>query len=144
MSDSPILLIEDNPTDIELARRAFGRERLVVAEDGDEAMAYLWGRARDTIGMPALTLLDLKLPGCSGIEVLRQLRADARTQRIPVVVLSSSSEESDIAAAYDAGANSYIRKPVDYRKFVKAVEQLVAYWLHLNERPPITAGRPER
>ncbi|HYA15864.1 MAG TPA: response regulator [Bryobacteraceae bacterium] len=140
MAGKTILLIEDNPSDIELARRAFGKSRLMVAEDGEEALDYLWGRGRhaerDATDLPALTLLDLKLPGVSGLEVLHRIRENEKTRRIPVVILSSSSEESDIAAAYDLGANSYIRKPVDFQKFTRSVEQLVTYWLRLNEPPP--------
>jgi two-component system response regulator len=141
MAGRAILLIEDNPSDIELARRALGRNRLVVAEDGEEALDYLWARGRhaqrDISDLPALTLLDLKLPGVSGLEILRSIRSHEKTRRIPVVILSSSSEESDVAAAYDLGANSYLRKPVDFQKFQRSAEQLVTYWLRLNEPPPV-------
>ena len=144
-----ILLIEDNPSDIDLTRRALEKARiineLIVAEDGEEALAYLWGTGahagRDVSQLPALTLLDLKLPKISGLEVLRRLRADSRTRRMPVVILTSSKEEEDVGAGYDLGVNSYIRKPVDFRQFAQAVEQLGLYWLVLNEVPPEAARR---
>ena len=139
-----ILLIEDNPSDIDLTIRAFERSRianeLIVAEDGQEALDYLWGlgkwEGRDVLELPALTLLDLKLPKIAGLDVLRRIRADARTRRIPVVILTSSKEEQDVAASYDLGVNSYIRKPVDFTQFASAAEQLGLYWLLLNEPPP--------
>ncbi|MDR3700569.1 MAG: response regulator [Candidatus Sulfopaludibacter sp.] len=139
-----ILLIEDNPSDVDLTRRALDKARianeLVVAEDGEEALAYLWGTGanagRDTSQLPALTLLDLKLPRIPGLEVLRLLRADSRTRRMPVVILTSSKEEEDVAAGYDLGINSYIRKPVDFKQFAQCIEQLGLYWLVLNEPPP--------
>jgi two-component system, response regulator len=139
-----ILLVEDNPSDVELTRRAFERGRvannLVVAEDGRSALDYIFGRGdyegRDVNDTPALTLLDLKLPLVPGIEVLRQVRADARTRRMPVVILTSSREEQDLAASYDLGVNSYIRKPVDFRQFAETIVQLGLYWLVLNEAPP--------
>jgi CheY-like chemotaxis protein len=139
-----ILLIEDNPSDIDLTIRAFERSRianeLIVAEDGQEALDYLWGlgkwEGRDILELPALTLLDLKLPKIAGLDVLRRIRADSRTRRIPVVILTSSKEEQDIAASYDLGVNSYIRKPVDFTQFASAAEQLGLYWLLLNEPPP--------
>jgi two-component system response regulator len=140
MPAKAILLIEDNPSDIGLTRRAFAKARLVVAEDGEEALDYLWctGRyaGRDHADVPALALLDLKLPGISGLDVLRRIRADERTRRLPVVILSSSSEDSDVGACYDLGANSYIRKPIDFQKFARSAEQLMQYWLRLNEIPP--------
>ena len=139
-----ILLVEDNPSDIDLTIRAFERShianRLVVAEDGQEALDYLWAKGkwagRNISDLPALTLLDLKLPGISGLDVLRRIRGEARTRRMPVVILTSSREEQDIAASYDMGVNSYIRKPVDFNQFAKCAEQLGLYWLLLNERPP--------
>jgi CheY-like chemotaxis protein len=139
-----ILLIEDTPSDIDLTRRALGKARitneLVVAEDGEEALAYLWGTGawagRDVSELPALALLDLKLPKVPGLEVLRRIRDDPRTRRMPVVILTSSKEEQDVAAGYDLGVNSYIRKPVDFRQFAQCVEQLGLYWLVLNESPP--------
>lgn len=143
-SDKVILLIEDNPSDVDLTRRALEKARvaneLVVAEDGEEALAYLWGTGPhagpDTAQLPALTLLDLKLPRIPGLEVLRRLRADPRTRRMPVVILTSSKEEEDVAAGYDLGVNSYIRKPVDFKQFAQCIEQLGLYWLVLNELPP--------
>jgi two-component system response regulator len=139
-----ILLIEDNLSDVDLTRRALQKARIanevVVAEDGEEALAYLWGTdvhaGRDPSQLPALTLLDLKLPRVPGLEVLRRLRADPRTRRMPVVVLTSSKEEEDVAAAYDLGVNSYVRKPVDFKQFAQCIEQLGLYWLVLNEPPP--------
>ena len=112
----------------------------MVAEDGEEALDYLWGAGahagRDVSELPALALLDLNLPKIPGLEVLRRIRADARTRRLPVVILTSSKEEQDIAAGYDLGVNSYIRKPVDFKQFADCVEQLGLYWLVLNEPPP--------
>ena len=137
-SSKVILLIEDNPSDVDLTRRALERSRiandLVVAEDGEAALEYL--RREDLYELPALALLDLNLPKLSGLEVLRQIRADARTRRLPVVILTSSNEEQDLAAGYDLGVNSYIRKPVDFKQFAHCIEQLGLYWLVLNEQPP--------
>lgn len=139
-----ILLVEDNPSDIDLTKRAFvqghiGNE-LVVAEDGREALDYLFGvgkfAGRDKTIMPALILLDLKLPIIDGLEVLRQIRETDLTRRLPVVVLTSSQEEHDLAQSYDLGVNSYIRKPVNFTQFVDAVKHLGLYWLVLNEPPP--------
>jgi two-component system response regulator len=144
MPNKKILLVEDNPSDIDLTIRAFercGGIEIVVAEDGQEALDYLWGRdkweGRDTSDIPALTLLDLKLPKVSGLDVLRQIRAGPRTRRIPVVILTSSREEQDIAAGYDCGVNGYIRKPVDFAAFAVTVQQIGLYWLHINEPPPL-------
>jgi two-component system, response regulator len=139
-----ILLVEDNPSDVGLTRRALAKARianeLVVAEDGEGALEYLWGagahEGRDCANLPAVILLDLKLPGISGLEVLQQIRGDARTRRVPVVILTTSKEEQDVAAGYDLGVNSYVRKPVDFNQFAVAVEQLGLYWLVLNEAPP--------
>ena len=139
-----ILLIEDNPSDIELTQRALGKGRifneLVVASDGQEALDYLYGTGafagRDTSDVPTLTLLDLKLPKVSGLDVLRRIRTDMVTRRMPVVILTSSGEEQDMGASYDLGVNSYIRKPVDFEQFVQSVAQLGLYWLVLNEEPP--------
>jgi CheY-like chemotaxis protein len=144
MKPKIILLVEDNPSDVDLTRRALDRARilneLVVAEDGEEALDYLFGTGayagRDTSLLPALTLLDLNLPKIKGLEVLRRIRADARTRRLPVVTLTSSREEHDRAAGYDLGVNSYIQKPVDFTQFAQAVEHLGLYWLVLNELPP--------
>lgn len=139
-----ILLIEDNASDVDLTKRALEKGRIanevVVARDGKEALDYLWGEGpyagRDTADLPAVTLLDLKLPKIPGLEVLRRVRADARTRRLPVVILTSSKEDQDLAAGYDLGANSYIRKPVDFQQFTAAIEQLGLYWLVWNEPPP--------
>jgi two-component system response regulator len=139
-----ILLIEDNPSDVELTMRAFEKSRIanevVVAGDGEIALQYLLGTGvhagRDVSELPAVALLDLNLPRISGLEVLRRIRVDARTRRLPVVILTSSKEEQDIATGYDFGVNSYIRKPVDFRHFTKCIEQLGLYWLVLNEQPP--------
>jgi two-component system response regulator len=144
MKDKVILLVEDNPSDIALTRRALERARVVnqvvVKEDGQDALEYL-GLSGVPGGLeggdlPALTLLDLNLPRVSGLEVLRRVRADGRTRRMPVVILTSSSEENDIGAGYDLGVNSYMCKPVDFCRFREAVEQLGLYWLVLNEPPP--------
>jgi len=143
-SGKVILLVEDNASDRDLTRRALAksqiRNELVVAEDGEAALEYLQGEGIPAGGeageLPALALLDLNLPKISGLEVLRRIREDARTRRLPVVILSSSREEQDIGASYDLGANSYIRKPVDYKQFAQSVEHLGLYWLLLNEQPP--------
>ncbi len=139
-----ILLVEDNPSDVGLTVRALEKARianeLAVAEDGQEALDYLWGEGkyadRKAAELPAVVLLDLKLPRIPGLEVLRRIRSDARTRRLPVVILTTSKEEQDLAAGYDLGANSFVRKPVDFRQFAAAVEQLGLYWLVLNEAPP--------
>ena len=137
-STKVILLIEDNPSDVDLTRRALEKSRianeLVVAEDGEAALEYLWREGTDEL--PSVALLDLNLPKLSGLEVLRRIRADARTRRLPVVILTSSKEEQDLATGYDLGVNSYIRKPVDFRQFALCIEQLGLYWLVLNEQPP--------
>ncbi len=150
MNSKTILLIEDNLSDVALTKRALERARianqLLVAEDGQEGLDYLFGTGahagRDMSEQPALTLLDLKLPKVPGIEVLRRMRAHEITRRLPVVILTSSNEEQDVAAGYDLGVNSYIRKPVDFNQFARAVEQLGLYWLVLNEPPPEGASRP--
>ncbi|WP_332674931.1 response regulator [Aromatoleum sp.] len=136
-----ILLVEDNPDDEALTLRAFAKNKIrnpvVVARDGVEAIEYLLGTGaqagRDKSMMPALVLLDLKLPRMDGLEVLRRVRADEYTALLPVVVLTTSRETQDIQEAYRLGANSYIRKPVNFDAFIKAVEQIGAYWLSLNE-----------
>ena len=141
-----ILLIEDNPSDIDLTKRALEKARigndLIVAEDGEEALDYLFGTGsyaeRDPSDLPAIALLDLKLPKVKGLDVLQRIRSDSRTRRLPVVILTTSREETDIAAGYDRGANSYVPKPVDYLHFQEVVEQLGLYWLVLNEAPPST------
>ena len=144
MSAKTILLIEDNPSDIELTQRALERSHvaneLVVAHDGQEALDYLFGSGehagRDVAALPSVTLLDLHLPLVPGLDVLRAIRADPRTRRMPVVILTSSNEERDVAAGYDLGVNSYIQKPVDFERFAEAIRQLGLYWLILNESPP--------
>jgi len=136
-----ILLVEDNPSDVGLTKRALEKSRivneLVVAEDGQEALDYLFGSdsltGQKMNELPALILLDLKLPKLDGLQVLRQIRADERTSRLPVVILTTSSEEDDVAQSYDLGANSYVRKPVDFKQFVDAVQHLGLYWLVMNE-----------
>ena len=143
-----ILLVEDNPDDEELTLRALNRNLIandvVVAHDGEEALDFIFGRGawagRDPSDLPALILLDLNLPVLDGLGVLRQIRADERTRRAPVVILTSSSEHRDLVRSYDLGANSYVRKPVEFEEFVEAVRQLGVYWLVLNELPvPVTA-----
>ena len=138
-----ILLVEDNPDDRELTLRALQKNNILnpvlSAADGVEALDVLFRRGAhsgDWTSAPALVLLDLKLPKMDGLEVLRALRADPRTRLLPVVVLTSSREEQDLVNSYSLGANSYIRKPVDFAKFVEAVRQLGCYWLVLNEPPP--------
>ncbi len=146
MSDTSetILLVEDNPSDVALTQRALQRaciaSKLVVVEDGQEALDYLFGgglhAGRDMSQLPALILLDLKLPKVDGLVVLRRIRANKRTRRLPVIILTSSKEEQDVAAAYDFGVNSYIRKQVDFVQFDAAIKLLGAYWQGLNEPPP--------
>ena len=144
MDDKAILLVEDNPDDEALTRRALKKNNIlnevVVARDGVEALDYLFGTGahagRDLSVMPTLVLLDLKLPKVDGLEVLKRIRADERTRLLRVVILTSSKEEQDLAQGYSLGANSYIRKPVDFGQFTEAVRQLGMYWLVLNEPPP--------
>lgn len=144
MNTKTILLVEDNPSDIELTKRALANaniaNKLVVAEDGQEALDYLFGTGhyagRDAAPLLAVVLLDLKLPKVDGLDILRRIRANRRTKRLPVVILTSSQEEQDIAAGYDLGANSYIRKPVDFSQFAEAIKSMGLYWLVLNEPPP--------
>lgn len=138
-----ILLVEDNPDDEFLTRRALKKNNIgnevVVARDGAEALDYLFGtgayEGRDMSVMPQVILLDLKLPKVDGLEVLRRLRGDERTSLLPVVILTSSKEQQDLVDGYGYGANSYIRKPVDFAQFMEAVRQLGLYWLVLNETP---------
>jgi CheY-like chemotaxis protein len=139
-----ILLVEDNPDDEALTLRALKKNAIqnevVVARDGIEALEYLLGAPRPDrmlADLPEVVLLDLKLPRVDGHEVLRRLRAARRTKLLPVVVLTSSKEEQDLVESYRLGANSYVRKPVDFARFVEAVRELGLYWLILNERPPI-------
>ena len=140
-----ILLVEDNPDDEALTLRAFAknniRNSLVVVRDGAEALEWLLKRGKHqnrTEPDPQIVLLDLKLPKVDGLEVLRQLREDPRTKLLPVVILTSSNEESDLVRGYELRANSYIRKPVDFARFVEAVREIGMYWLVLNEAPPVT------
>jgi two-component system response regulator len=143
VDDKVILLVEDNPDDEALTLRALRkanvRNEVVVARDGVEALDYLFATGphagRDTSVLPQVVLLDLKLPRLDGLEVLRRLRADARTKVLPVVILTSSNEEEDRVAGYELGANSYVRKPVDFGHFAEAVRQLGLYWLLLNQPP---------
>lgn len=149
MNPKIILLVENNPSDIGLTKRALARSRvaneMVVVQDGQEALDYLFGTGayagRDVSKLPMLVLLDLKLPRVDGHEVLRRIRADQRTRRVPVVVLTTSKEEQDVAQSYDLGANSYIRKPVDFTQFIDSIEQLGLYWLVMNEPPPPNVGK---
>ena len=144
MGNKFILLVEDNPDDEALALRALKQNRIdngvVVVRDGAEALNYLFGKGkyvgRDLNVMPALILLDLKLPKVDGLEVLKQLRANPLTALLPVAMLTSSREESDLLAGYKLGLNSYILKPVDFDQFTKAMRNLVVYWLEINETPP--------
>lgn len=143
MKDSTILLVEDNPDDAELTLRAFKKSNLkneiVVARDGVEALDYLFAtgiyEGRDATDQPQLVMLDLNLPKIDGMEVLQAMRADERTKLIPVVVLTSSKEQEDIVKSYRFGANSFVRKPVDFLEFVQAVQQLEMYWVVLNQIP---------
>ena len=144
MKTRNILLVEDNPSDIELAKRAFQKANIVnpvvIAEDGQQALDYLFATGeysgRDKTELPAIVLLDLKLPIIDGLEVLRRIRSNESTRRLLVVILTSSKEEQDVANGYDLGVNSYIRKPVDFHQFAEAIKQLGIYWLLLNEPPP--------
>jgi two-component system response regulator len=144
MNDTVILLVEDNPDDEALTVRALKKNKIlnevVVARDGVQALDYLFGQGahagRDTTETPQVVLLDLKLPKLDGLEVLRRLRADPRTRLLPVVILTSSNEDQDRINGYGLGANSYVRKPVDFDAFVTATAQLGLYWLVLNEPPP--------
>ena len=144
MKTNRILLVEDNPDDQELIRMALEESHvaneLVVLGDGAQALDYLFGTgayaARDLSDKPQIILLDIKLPKVTGLEVLEQIRADPRTEFIPVVILTSSSEEEDILASYQLGANSYIRKPVDFNQFAGAIKHLGLYWLILNRVHP--------
>jgi two-component system response regulator len=142
------LLVEDNPDDEALTLRALKknniRNAVVVARDGAEALDYLFGTGasagREALELPQVVLLDLKLPKVDGLEVLRRLRAHPRTRLLPVVILTSSKEERDLVNGYALGANSYVRKPVDFAEFTEAVRQLGLYWLILNEPPPAPAA----
>jgi len=147
MGEDPILLVEDNPDDVLLTKRAFAKANLlnevVVAEDGAAALDLLLPADGARGLVPAVVLLDLNLPGVDGHEVLRRLRADPRTRLVPVVVLTTSAEERDMVEAYEDGANSYVRKPVDFVEFLDAAKTLGLYWALLNRRlPPDLAAKP--
>jgi two-component system, response regulator len=145
MDGKIILLVEDNPNDEALTLRVLKKNdvksQVVVVRDGVEALDWLFGlgthAGRDSTVLPQVVLLDLKLPKLSGLEVLRAMRAHPRTKRLPVVLLTSSKEDQDVFAAYDLGANSYVRKPVAFGDFAEAIRQLGLYWLGLNEEAPI-------
>ncbi len=147
MKEKPILLVEDNPDDEDLTIRAFRKNgitnEIIVVRDGQEALDYLFCQGEHSGRDPNVTLsvilLDLNLPKVSGLNVLRQLREDARTKLLPVVVLTSSKEEKDLVESYKLGANSFVRKPVDFTEFHEAVRHLGLYWLLLNEGPPATS-----
>jgi CheY-like chemotaxis protein len=150
MADEPIiLLVEDNPDDEALTVRALKkanvRNRIVVVRDGAEALDYLHGTAvpagRDARPTPQVVLLDIKLPKIDGLEVLERIRADERTESLPVVILTSSSEERDMVEGYRLGANGYVRKPVDFGHFAEAVRHLGLYWVLVNQPPPRTSRR---
>ena len=140
MDTRAIFLVEDNPDDERLTLRAFSKSKIanpvIVARDGQEALDALLDPGKE---LPAIILLDLKLPKIGGLEVLKRVRADARTKLIPVIILTSSNEESDLLAGYNHGCNSYLRKPVDFDKFIDSVAQLGLYWLVINE--PAPSGR---
>ena len=141
-----ILLVEDNPDDVALTLRAFKKSKIanqiIIASDGVEALDYLYGTGkyagRDVRILPAVILLDLNLPKLGGLEVLKHIRSNKSTELLPVVILTSSKEESDLVTGYKLGANSYVRKPVDFEQFSEATQQLNLYWLVLNEPPPQT------
>jgi two-component system, response regulator len=143
--DKIILLVEDNPDDVQLTQRSLRKNNIlnevVVARDGVEALDYLFGRGahagRDLKQLPVVVLLDIKLPKIDGIEVLRTIRQDERTRLLPVVILTSSKEDSDLLNGYRLGANSYVRKPIDFVQFNEAIKHLGLYWLLWNEAPPI-------
>ena len=146
MDNGHILLVEDNINDVELTLRAFKKNNIVnevvVVSDGEEALDYLFGThtyaGRDKNIMPVVILLDLNLPKMGGLEVLQSIRANKQTKLLPVVILTSSNEEKDLIDSYNLGANSYVRKPVEFNQFVEAIKQLGLYWLIINEPPPRT------
>jgi len=139
-----ILLVEDNPDDVDLTLRAFRKSKIaneiIIARDGVEALDYLFATGqhagRDNSSLPQLVLLDLKLPRLDGLQVLERIRANPKTRLLPVVILTSSTEQPDLVTGYSLGANSYIRKPVDFQEFLVAVRRLGLYWLLLNQPPP--------
>lgn len=140
--DIRILLVEDNPDDVELTLRVFRKyniiNQIIVARDGEEALEILFNSQKGVQReeRPDLILLDLKLPKVDGLEVLHQIKSHPRTQPIPVVILTSSKEETDLMKSYKLGVNSYIRKPVNFDNFIEVIRQLGLYWLLLNEPPP--------
>lgn len=146
-TNNVILLVEDNPDDRELTLLAFKEanilNKVIVCGDGEEALEFLFATGahagRDTRLMPQVILLDLKLPKVDGLEVLMRMRADERTRLLPVVILTTSKQQKDLVESYRLGANSYVRKPVDFSQFIEAARQLGLYWLVLNEAPPVTA-----
>jgi two-component system response regulator len=146
MNNKIILLVEDNPDDVELTLRAFKQNnifnKVVVARDGVEALDYLFGKGqhagRDVADLPVVVLLDLKLPKIDGMEVLKTIRQNEFTRLLPVVILTSSRQEQDVVNGYKLGANSYVRKPVDFKEFVEAIKLLGLYWLIWNEPPPVS------
>ncbi|MCX6560908.1 MAG: response regulator [Candidatus Aminicenantes bacterium] len=147
MSEKSILLVEDNPDDVVLTLRSLKKNNItnqvVVVNDGVEALAHLFGSGAEGEALPTLpvvVLLDIKLPKVDGLEVLKRLRAEERTKLLPVVILTSSKEERDILNGYKLGANSYVRKPVDFDQFNEAIKHLGLYWLLLNESPPLKEG----
>lgn len=150
MNDPIILLVEDNADDEILTVRAFGKSnvanRVIVVRDGIEALEWLFATGehagRDTSIEPQIVLLDLKLPRLDGLEVLRRIRSDARTALLPVIIMTSSTEDADVVKSYELGANSYIRKPVEFERFAEAVKSLGLYWLVLNRRAPPRAISP--
>jgi len=143
MGKNAIMVVEDNEDDLELTLRAFAKNNIlneiIIARDGVEALDYLFGtgvhEGRDLQDMPEVILLDLKMPRMDGIETLKRIRANEHTKLLPVVVLTSSDEEKDMIESYECGVNSYIRKPVDFSRFVDAVQQLSLYWVVLNQHP---------
>lgn len=145
MRSNRILLVEDNPDHQELTLMTLAENNVmnevVLAADGQEALDYLFGAGRhagrDVRDVPALVLLDLKLPKLSGVEVLRRVREDERTRYVPVVILTSSSEEEDVVASLESGANSYVRKPVDFSRFTQQLQRLQVYWLLVHEAAPV-------
>jgi len=142
--EKTILLVEDNPNDEELTLRALRKANIAnevaIARDGQEALDFLFGTGkyagRELPSMPAVVLLDLKLPKLDGIDVLQRIRADPRTRLVPVVILTSSSEDEDMVRSYQSGANSYVRKPIEFSAFANAVTQLGMYWVLINQIPP--------
>ena len=145
MKDKVILLVEDNPDDVELTKMAFEKiniaNKVIVAKDGVEALDYLFGTGiytdRDIKDLPVVVLLDLKLPKIDGLEVLKRIRQNKTTKLIPIVILTSSAEQEDLINGYSLGANSYIRKPVEFDQFVESMRYLGLYWLVWNEPPPL-------